>query len=161
MKRSFRIQLQDNIGRSSRALSRHLLLLHTAEVERWGASADAFPFLSCSLSTSGEHLLRIWPVYNQAWPYVCVRADGVVNQWASEQRCWCWGNAKHKRSAWFSSLLTKKCWHLTACLIVFFSFYSTVCSPQSAACFFSFVDRLKQSRNDLIAFWNVHGLFWK
>lgn len=160
MKRSFRIQLQDNIGRSSRALSRHLLLLHTAEVERWGASADAFPFFSCSLSTSGEHLLRIWPVYNQAWPYVCVRADGVVNQWASEQRCWCWGNAKHKRSAWFSSLLTKKCWHLTACLIVFFLF-TALSAVHNLLLFFSFVERLKQSRNDLIAFWNLHGLFWK
>lgn len=44
MRRLFRVQLQKNIRRSSGALSRHLFLLHTAEVKRWGASADAFPF---------------------------------------------------------------------------------------------------------------------
>lgn len=33
-----------------------------------------------SLSTSGEQLLRIWPAYDRAGPYVCVRADGVGNE---------------------------------------------------------------------------------
>lgn len=112
---------------------------------RWKGGAPQlmlFPFLLLLIyiwRTSASHLARVQPSVT-----ICVRESGRDCKWMSARtRVLALGERQAlKRSAWFSSLLTKKCWHFL--LPVWLFFYRATSAGHNLLLYFCFMERLSK-----------------